>query len=184
MRVVKVVLVSLASAVAIFASLLGLYFYGMSRLGGTDGGQATPPEGRNRGELLKRLTYGQFLIEQRVYEAGKDSTTRKFCDYWISVRGKEIKLDELNMVNQYNSCGALLLVKARVPTFILGSYVNSGGEYVPIVVSEQYGVLSIDRREECAIYSGSEGSSQSYLGWKVENDKITLCGRTWTVLPF
>jgi hypothetical protein len=182
MRTLKFLLMAMLFVVLLGGLLIAAVIWGMAGIPGW-GGKGTPDATPDRGTLIRVVTHGPFTIEQRRYEAGKDTSSTEFCDYWVTFNGKPFKLDQFDMVNQYNSCKALLLLEANEPTFVIGSYYDSNGGYLPVIVSTIKGVPNIDRREACVINSGGKGNEQSREGWHINDGHVSLCGRDWNVLP-
>lgn len=83
-------------------------------------GNGTPPDDRNRGDLVKIHHVGNFDIEERSYEAGKDSHSSVFCDYWVSINGKPVDFSHFGYLDNYNACGAVVVSETNPPSFVIG----------------------------------------------------------------
>lgn len=135
---------------------------------------------------MKTVKVGSYEIEVRKYQAGSGSRASDFCDYWIKFRGapadRAIGLKLGFDLNDYNSCGALLALDKSEYLFVVGAYMDSQGNYVPVFFGEREGELTISNRRDCALNSSHEGHEQAWKGWTVTNDHALICNEEWRVL--
>ena len=95
-------------------------------------------EEANTGTLVHTHNIGQFQIEEREYWAGSSENHKNpFCNYYIKYNGKPLNLIKYGYINYYNKCDEIIVAETHTPAFIVWISTGSGGETIPLYISEE-----------------------------------------------
>jgi hypothetical protein len=65
----------------------------------------------------------------------------------------------------------------EVRKYLIGTHIDSSGNYVPVFFSELHGMPTVSVRDDCWLSSANDEHQQAMNGWAVSGGSVRLCGK-------